>query len=74
MTPFMKAYREALGQAADLVSVPVEPDPELEPLSAEEANMRIREIEDKHFLIYTPTNNQRRVLTTAQTYGGHSSL
>ena len=73
MTPFMAAYRKALGQPAEPMPV-IELDPELEPLTAEQVNARTRETEDRNFLILEPDRNQRRVLTTAQTYGGHSSL
>ena len=73
MTPFMAAYRKALGQPAEPMPV-VELDPELEPLTAEQVNARIRESENRIFLTCEPSNNQRRVLHTDTRYGGDCSL
>ena len=73
LSQFQIAYQRALGQELR-DPVPVEPDEVLEPWSAEEANARIREIEDEHFQIYAPTNNQRRVLYADTRYGGDCSL
>ena len=74
LTEFQRAYQKAItGREPEPMPL-VEPDHELEPLTAEQVNARIRETEDKNFLIYEPTNNQRRVLTAPRVYGGaHSS-
>ena len=74
MTEFQRAYHRALtGREPEPMPV-IEPDEVLEPLTAEQVNARIREIEDKHFLIYERINQQRRVLHTDARYGGDCSL
>ena len=67
MTPFMLAFQMALGRKPDLESV-VEPEPTVEPWTAEEANRHTREIEDQHFMILEPDRNQRRVLSCDQAH------
>ena len=74
LSEFQIAYHKALTGHEPEPAPVVEPEPTVEPWTAEEANQHTREIEDEHFQIYAPTNNQRRVLYADTRYGGDCSL
>ena len=74
MTEFERAYHKALTGHEPEPAPVVEPEPTVEPWSAEEANRHTREIEDRYFQIYEQINPQRRVLTAPRVYGEGCSL
>ena len=74
LSEFQIAYHKALTGHEPEPAPVVEPEPTVEPWTAEEANRHTREIEDRYFHIYEPTNTQRRVLHADARYGGDCSL